>query len=117
MKERHPSYLRALKHFNEPVLDMFRVVRLIGWGQDEHDSYYIYQAAGGEVYRSSTVGGFIPLDRLGSQDTPDGIRHALENPARNDFEQLSKWLALNGAPPAEVFWLEEPEAGDEPSFP
>ena len=107
MDDRHPSYLDALKHFNEPVIDMFEVVRLIGWGQDEHDSYFIYLHRGGEISRSSTVGGFIPLDRLGDQDTPDGIRHALENPARNDFEQLNKWLTLNGAPEADGFLLEE----------
>ncbi len=107
MSKRHPSYDDAIAHFNEPVIDIFDVVRLIGWGQDDDDCYFIFAARNGRIYRSSAVGGFIPLDRLRNQQTPDGIRHALESPARDDFEQLDKWLALNGAPRSGTFWLED----------
>lgn len=107
MSKRHPSYARAMEHFNEPVIDMFKVVRLVGWGQDEYDCFYIYRAPFGKQYASSAVGAFIPLRQLKSQDTPDGIRHAMADPARDDFDQLDKWLEINGAPKAEAFILEE----------
>ena len=106
--EYDPSYAEARVHFNEPVVDMFSVVRLIGWGQDEDDCYYIYLRHGaGQVYRSSAVGGFIALTPLKQAQSPDGLRHALEDPACDDFDQLDKWLALNGAPRADVFRLED----------
>lgn len=107
--KRHSSYDFAVKHFNEPVIDYLRIVRLVGWGQDDHDAYYIYSSTRRGIYRSSAVGSFIPLISLKSQDTVDGIRHAMADPAMDDFDQLDKWLALNGAPCATVFMLEEIE--------
>lgn len=109
MTDRHPSFELAMKHFNQPVIVMFEVVRLIGWGQDEDDAYFIFRYRGGHIERSSVVGGFIPLTALQTQDTPDGIRHAMEDPARNDFHQLDKWLHFNGAPKADAFIIEEAE--------
>lgn len=104
---RHPSFKLATKHFNEPVIDHLTVARLIGWGQDDHDAFYIYSSPRRGVYRSSAVGAFIPLTPLKAHDTPDGLRHAMEDPARDDFDQVDKWLSLNGAPRVETFILEE----------
>lgn len=108
--KRHSSYDFAIKHFNEPVIDYLRVVRLVGWGEDEHDAHYIYSCTRRGIYRSSAVGSFIPLISLKTQDTVDGIRHVMENPALDDFDQLDKWLSLNGAPRLAVFILEEMSA-------
>lgn len=107
MTDRHPSFDRAVKHFNEPVIDFLTVVRLIGWGQDDDDAYYIYSSTHRGIYRSSVVGSFTPLALLGKAYTPDGIRHAMADPARDDLHQLDQWLALNGAPKVEALLIEE----------
>jgi len=49
------------KHKGELVLDMFKVVMLVGFSEDEEDYYYEYLEANGEVIKSSCVGDFIPL--------------------------------------------------------
>ena len=81
-------------HFNEPMLCMFDVARLIGVGQDECDSYYILHYPGNRgVVWSSAVGHLFPLSGLG----------------KNAFTLLDSWLSLNGAPQAKKFLnLREP---------
>jgi len=49
------------KHNGELVLDLFEVVKLEGFYEDEEDYYYIYRNLIGEKIYSSCVGSFIPL--------------------------------------------------------
>lgn len=49
------------KHRGELVLDIFEIVRLEGFHEDEDDYYYVFRTLYKGVIRSSCVGGFTPL--------------------------------------------------------
>jgi len=59
-KERAENICRLI--FNKICIDeMGKLVRLIGFGDDEEDFYYITKNSKGEVVWHSMVGGLIPL--------------------------------------------------------
>lgn len=92
----------ALAYFNQPVLNWTEVTRLIGYGEDESDCYYIFKGMNGNIRWSSCVGGFIALDRLigqGHVETEDGD-------IWDDFVRLDNVLKLNGSPREKEFRLE-----------
>ena len=99
---RDDLYQEALAHFNEPVLDGLKVVRLIGYGETAVDCYWILSPIQGEVYWSSACGGFMPLRSLKEQ----GIVTAKDGEKWSDYTRLDSWLELNGAPKVESFILE-----------
>lgn len=84
------------EHFNEPVIDMFNVVRLVGYEETEEDSYWIYkvpngnchEAGGRRTYASSCVGSPILLKSLNVRTNG----RAFFSP----YEMLDTWLSLNG---------------------
>lgn len=49
------------EHEGELVLDLFEVVKLVGFGEDEDDYYYRYLSLDRGLYRSSCVLGFMSL--------------------------------------------------------
>ena len=49
------------KHKGELVLDVFEIVSLEGFHEDEEDYYYVFRSLYKGVFRSSCVGGFTPL--------------------------------------------------------
>lgn len=80
------------KHFNEPVLVMFDVVRLIGYGKDKHDCYYIIKYPGGKVVWSSAVGPCMSLRSLKKQS----VFKASNGETWSSYTRLNSWLNLNG---------------------
>lgn len=87
-----------LQHFNEPVLFGSTLARLVGFGEDEDDFYYICIEIGGRVVWYSMAAGFISLTRLKGQDLV--ISHNGEE--WDDFHRLDKLLSYNGAPKADA---------------
>lgn len=63
-------YELALEHFNEPVLLGDRLVRLVGYGEDEMDCYFICisKTKDREKFWHTCVGGYVFLDRLRGQN-------------------------------------------------
>jgi len=49
------------KHRGELVLDIFEVVRLEGFHEDEDDYYYVFKSLYRGRFYSSCVGEFVPL--------------------------------------------------------
>lgn len=90
------------KHFNEPVLMHTKLGRLIGFGEDWDDYYYIVMHMGGEVVWYSAVGGFYALDRLKGQEHVK----AYNGEEWDDFFRLDNMLNLNNCPKADVMRME-----------
>lgn len=103
-KPRHPqTYEFCLEHFNEPVIDSMRVVRLIGYAETAVDCYYVVHCMERGVYWASAVGPCMHLRTLKEQDgviARDGIH---DGDLWNNFTRLDSWLGLNGAPRAGAF--------------
>lgn len=55
-------------HFNEPILVGTKLVRLIGYGEDDMDCYIIYLDEGNKIVWHTCVGGYIFLTELKNQD-------------------------------------------------
>jgi hypothetical protein len=92
-------------HFNEPVLLGFEVARLVGYAEDERDSYLIvsYPNPARTVYHTC-VGGYHWLDRLRGQHlviSRDGERW-------DDYHRVDNDLERNGAPKVENFMVKRP---------
>jgi hypothetical protein len=81
-------------HFNEPVLIMDRLGRVIGYGEDEQDCYMIVMYMGGKIVWNTAVGGYVFLDRLKGQE----YVKATNGEEWDDFVRLNNILELNGAP-------------------
>jgi hypothetical protein len=85
------------KHFNEPVLVLFELGRLIGFAEDERDYYLIVKYPGESVPRTSyhtAVGGYIFLDALKFQD----YRVSSTGLLRDDFLEIDAMLTRKGVP-------------------
>lgn len=52
---------RIEEHKGELVLDLFEVVKLVGFDEDKHDYYYRYFCLNRGHYRSTCVLGFVTL--------------------------------------------------------
>lgn len=92
-------YKMALSHFNEPIIVINEIVRLIGYGEDESDCYLICQKMGGEVFWETCVGGYYWLNRLKGQ----GYVRSTTGEGWDDLTRLDNILSLNGAPKADEF--------------
>lgn len=84
----------VIEHFNEPVLAYDNLVRLIGFGEDESDYYYICVHVGGETVWYTAVGGMFYLNRLKGQ----GFVTNIDGKEWDDFLRLDSFLSLNSAP-------------------
>ena len=77
--------IQTLAYFDTLVLNIDRVVRLVGCALDEYDYYWVFKQLGKDpVIFSSCCGGFIPLKSQLSV---------------KDYEFLNKMMTLNGAEP------------------
>ncbi len=74
------------EHFNEPVLMVFDLARLIGYGEDADDCYLIVKYPDRGVVWHTAVGGYVFLDRLRIAGDWD------------DFKRLDEALELNNVP-------------------
>lgn len=92
----------ALAHFNEPIIAMARVVRLIGYGEDERDCYLICREMYGKTVWHTCVGGYTFLDRLKGQ----GYVKAPNGEGWDDLTRLDSVLAINGCPHEAEFVLD-----------
>lgn len=90
------------KHFNEPVLVMDRLARVIGYGEDEMDCYLIVQFLGGAVIWHTAVGGYYWLDRLKGQQ----YVKAHNGEDWDDLVRLDGDLTRGGAPKRDTFMVE-----------
>jgi hypothetical protein len=74
--------------------------RVVGYGEDEDDCYFIVQhmRPKGAVWHSC-VGGFYSLELLRGQ----GYVRSSEGEDWDDYVRLDTVLSLNGAPKAETF--------------
>ncbi len=93
-------------HFNEPVLLIFEVGRLIGYAEDDHDSYLIVQMPysvrhkeGNGIIYHTAVGGYIFLDVLKDKERVVGTTGEVWD----DFYRLDSVLERNGAPKVAEF--------------
>lgn len=84
----------ALNHFNEPVLLGLEVGRLIGYGEDDHDCYWIIKRQDGTIYWHTCVGGYIWLNVLKGQGVAGNW---------DDFIRLDNQLEYNGCSKADNF--------------
>jgi hypothetical protein len=91
---------KAKEHFNEPVLDGLKVVRLIGYGEDDQDCYWIVNAPEG-IYWLSAVVDVMSLRFLKNQ----GQCFSSDGELWNDYVRIDYWLSLSGAPLAKSFVL------------
>jgi hypothetical protein len=89
----------VLSHFNEPVITGFKVGRVIGYAEDDHDCYVVIRYPGtyeklGKVIWHTCVGGYHWLDRLKGQS------YVRSNSGEDwdDFVRISNALVLNGCP-------------------
>lgn len=100
---RNPEiHAEVLKHFNEPVLSVRELCRLIGYGETGVDCYYICRKIGdGMIFWHSCVGGMYWLDRL------KGQRYIKSTSGEDwdDFVRLDNVLELNGCPKEKEFLL------------
>jgi hypothetical protein len=93
-------------HFNEPVLVMSSLGRVVGYAEDDEDCYMIVRYPNPKAhsqYYVSMVGGYTYLDRLNGQNYAASPHTGEE---WDDFSRLSTWLELNGCPKEEKFLLE-----------
>jgi hypothetical protein len=100
MVDREDLLQMAKHHFNEPVLTMFTLTRLIGYGEDDDDCYLILVDPYRGTVKHTCVGGYTFLDRLRGQGA------AGEFGVWDDFKRLDSLLANNGVPAADEFLLE-----------
>lgn len=94
--------VEARKYFNAVVLTASgELGRLIGYGEDDDDCYFIVQHMRPHVTPvwNTCVGGFIPLERLKGQ----GYVRSTSGEDWDDYYRLNQLLRLNGAPEAEEF--------------
>lgn len=91
------------EHFNEPVLSYNGLARLIGYYEDAWDVYYTLRLQGGQKIHSSACGGVFFLHLLKEQGY-----HIDEhgNKKWSHFDNLDKFLALNGVPKEAEFLYE-----------
>lgn len=63
-------YDTAKIHFNEPIIVNGLLGRLVGYGEDKYDCYFIIVTnhKGQEKFWQTCVGGYIFLDRLKGQN-------------------------------------------------
>lgn len=101
--KRHQSYYDAMEHFNEPVLDGVEVVRLVGWGQDDMDCFFVYIGQRRGLYRSTAVCGFTPLRCLRDQSAVT----SRAGEYWDDYTRIESLLSLNGVLKAPAFLLED----------
>lgn len=90
-------------HFNEPVLMMFELARLIGYAEDESDCYLIVKYPDRGVVWHSAVGGYTFLDRLKGQGFVVPTYPEFEGEGWDDLIRLDNMLALNGVPKEKEF--------------
>ena len=95
-------YEMALRHFNEPMLNLLEVVRLVGYGETGVDCYLIAMKPRGDVIWITCVGGYTFLDRLRGQN----YVKSSSGEDWDDLYRLDNSLALNGCPRANEFRLE-----------
>ena len=96
----------CLDHFNEPVLMMFELCRLIGYGEDADDCYLIVKYPkypDGRIVWSTAVGGYTFLERLKGQNFVVPAYPQFKNEYWDDFIRLDNVLALSGVPKEEKF--------------
>lgn len=97
-------YERARRDFNKLMLDYSRVVRLIGYSEDDTDCYVILKDVlrDEKPYYMSCVGYPMSLEPLASQGQTTGF----SGEQWNDYIRIDKHMSLNGAPPQEKFLLD-----------
>lgn len=95
-------YDLALCHFNEPMLSMGEVVRLIGYGETAIDCYFIVAKPRSVVAWLTCVGGYTFLDRLKGQ----GYVKSTSGEDWDDLYRLDSMLTHGGCPKAETFRLD-----------
>lgn len=103
-------------HFNEPVITMFDVGRLVGYAEDDSDCYLIVNYPNGADRRTvwhTCVGGYTFLDRLKGQH----LVISYKGDRWDDFYRIDSVLELNGCPKVPEFivdrrcgpWMPEEE--------
>lgn len=95
------------EHFNEPVLLVFNLARLIGYGEDADDCYLIvkYPYPRGVVWHTA-VGGYTFLNILKGQNKVMAAYPEFEGEYYDDFNRLDTMLELNGAEKEKEFKVE-----------
>ena len=99
-------YHQALAHFNEPVLIIFGVGRLIGYQETREDCYWIIMMPWEKVEYHSCVGGFTALTTLKTQNIVVPSSPSFPGEIWTDYTRIDSLLQLNGAPRQEKFRLE-----------
>lgn len=93
-------------HFNEPVITcMGQVGRLIGFGSDECDYYYIIKEQDGTITWHSAVGHCMTLNALRDQ----GVVYSNTGERWDNYVRLNSMLELNGCPKEDIFIKEHRE--------
>lgn len=108
-------YEMCLEHFNEPVLMMFELARLIGYAEDADDCYLVVKYPRRGVVRHTAVGGYTFLDRLKGQNHVVPTHPSFEGEVWDDLIRLDMLLEMNGVPREEKFIVDI--RPDERSFP
>lgn len=101
-------------HFNEPVLVIFEVGRLVGFGEDEHDYYLLIRYPNGkskDIVWHSASAGYTFLDRLKGQNKIEAGKY---EQGWDDFSRLDHFLSLNGAHREERFLEKKYESESSP---
>lgn len=104
----------CLDHFNEPVLMMFELARLIGFGDDGDDYYLIVKYPkhpSGKIVWHTAVGGYIFLDKLKDQRLTVPSHPTFYGEIWSDLSRLDNMLTLNGVPREEKFIVEVKTGG------
>ena len=91
------------KHFNEPVLSIDGLARLIGCGIDYWDSYYIIHTHNNEIKWCTAVGSSVTfLNELRSSN----ISYLMRGRLWSDFNRLDNELIFLGIPKRMEFLLD-----------
>ena len=92
-------------HFNEPVLTMFDLGRLVGYAEDDSDCYLIVNYPNGtdrQTVWHTCVSGYTFLRRLKGQE----LVISYQGERWDDFHRLDNVLELNGCPKVPEFILD-----------
>lgn len=90
-------------HFNEPVISGDRIMRCVGFGEDDSDFYVLLKDMNGRIIWHTAVGGYTFLNRLKGQNYVMGQKDGKDWEEWDDFKRLDNFLELNGAKKEDEF--------------
>lgn len=108
-----PNLLKAVVRslFNEPVIVGFNIGRVVGYGEDDEDCYYIVdfpKYPNGKRVWVSCVGGVFPLTSLKNEGVTVPFNPSYPGEVWSDYSRIDSVLSLNGAPRVDDFIVEAP---------